>query len=48
MSEELQEYEQELEKLCADIRKGIDGLVKLNGAEKQNVRFWPSSCCNEF
>ena len=38
-SEELIEYDEELEKLCGDIRKGIDGLVKMKPAEKQNVSY---------
>jgi len=36
MTEELRDLEAELEKLCQDIRKGIDGLVKLKAAEKTN------------
>jgi len=36
MTDELRDLETELEKLCQDIRKGIDGLVKLKAAEKQN------------
>jgi len=36
MTDELRDLESELEKLCQDIRKGIDGLAKLNAAEKTN------------
>jgi len=36
MTEELKDLEAELEKLCQDIRKGIDGLVKMKAAEKTN------------
>jgi len=36
MTDELRDLETELEKLVADIRKGIDGLAKLSTTEKQN------------
>jgi len=36
MTDELRDLETELEKLVADIRKGIEGLAKLSTTEKQN------------
>jgi len=36
MTDELRDLETELEKLCTDIKKGIEGLAKLQGADKQN------------
>jgi len=36
MTDELRDLEAELEKLCTDTRKGIDGLPKLSATEKQN------------
>jgi len=36
MTEELRTLEEDIEKLCADIRKGIDGLPKMNATDKQN------------
>lgn len=36
MTDELRSLEDDIEKLCADIRKGIDGLPKMNATDKQN------------
>ena len=45
MSEELKDYDAEIEKLSAEIHKGLDGLAKMSGAEKQNVRFIIINSC---
>ena len=37
MSEELQDFDEELERLCAEIKKGIDALPKLKPQDRQNV-----------
>jgi len=36
MTDELRDLDEELNKLCQDVRKGIDGLGKMKGSEKQN------------
>lgn len=39
MSDELKDYEEEINDLIAEIRKGIDGLAKIKSPpEKQNVK----------
>ncbi len=37
MTDELDDFDEELERLCTEIRKGIDGLAKLKGQDRGNV-----------
>jgi hypothetical protein len=38
MSEELDDYDDEIDKIFTEINKGINGLKKLNDSDRENVR----------
>lgn len=49
MSDDINDYEEELTKIIAEIQKGIEGLQKIKvPAEKKNVSTTPNKFSNFF